>query len=143
MMRQTAVATALIALAACGGGSFSAAPTPTPSSALVACWFSGSAPASTLVSPAPGATGVPDSTSTLIFSSALETPFGAPGIEVAFGTGDFYLTSTVTATASGYSVPLPALVSHTTYTVTALFTVPLSESSCGTLPVVEGSFTTQ
>ncbi len=144
MTRQIAIAMALIAIAGCGGGSVSTAPTPTPSSELIACWFSGTVPASTLISPAPGATGVPDSTSTLIFSNPLETPFGPPTtIEVTFGTGGVYETTTVTATASGYSVALPALAPDTTYSVSALFKVPLSESSCGTLPVAEGSFTTQ
>ncbi|MGD0969321.1 MAG: hypothetical protein ABR949_13665 [Candidatus Aquilonibacter sp.] len=141
MTRQIAMVTAILALSACGGGSITPAPTPTPS--FYSCIFSGTLPPSTLLSPAPGAIGVPDSTATLLFSNALETPYGRPDIQVTFGPEGFYETSAVTATATGYSVALPTLMAHTSYTVIAMFTVATNNGACDVLPVNEGEFTTQ
>jgi len=143
MTQRVAAFSMFVALAACGGGNFTPAPTPTPSPEFYACFFSGAVPPSTLTSPIPGATGVPDSTPALLFSNALETPYGRPTINVTFGSQGFYYTDIVSATASGYSVALPALMPDTTYTVYALFNVPSGDGSCPTFPVEEGTFTTQ
>jgi hypothetical protein len=141
MTRQLVMVTAVLALTACGSGSISPTSTPTPS--FYSCFFSGTLPPSTLISPAPGAIGVPDSTATLLFSNALETPYGRPGIQVTFGPQGFYETSEVQATANGYSVALPTLMAHTSYTVIAMFTVATDNGACDVMPVDEGEFTTQ
>jgi hypothetical protein len=129
----------LIALAACGGGSVAPSPTPTPP---ILCSFFGPPPF-TLVSPAPGAANVPDSTEAMLFTGTLETQYGPPGIKVTFAPQGFYLTDIFTATASGYSVVLPPLNAATTYTVYYVVDVATGTGPCTTVSIDEGSFTTQ
>ncbi len=137
MARRLVAYGMLTALAACGGGGVTPAPTATP--ATLCSFF---LPQFTLVSPAPGATNVPDSTGAMTFTGTLMTQYGSPEIKVTFGQG-FYSTGGFTATASGYSVTLPPLNPATTYTVYYVVDVATGTGPCTTVSIDEGSFTTQ
>jgi hypothetical protein len=136
-------ATLLLALAACGGGSFAPAPTPTPSPANVACVVFGAFPALTLVSPAPGAEGVPQTTNALVLSGTL----GTLGVSVKLSDpqGAQWETNVLAPTgADQYTVAIPNwfLAPVTTYTVAVV--VQTGESApCNQLSLNLGSFTTQ
>jgi len=140
-MKYVFIVSALaLLLSGCGGASSPPA-APTPPGSLYAC-FGPAVPTFTLVSPAPGASGVAVTTTELTFSGTLDTT-SPPAVKVTAPSGSSYQTSVITPNGSGtYSVALPALHAHTTYTV--YYVVPTGESSpCNDLTLDEGSFTTQ
>jgi hypothetical protein len=115
----------------------------TPGTATDICNFA-DVPEFTLVSPAPGATNVADSTSALTFSGTLFNQTGATeSIKLVASTGATSTITTFNATNGGYSVPLPALVSATTYTVDYVITNDGVTGACASATSNEGSFTTQ
>lgn len=141
-MKQLLIsAICIAALSACGGGS--SGMTSTPGAATDLC--NGTAvPEFTLVSPASGSMSVADSTSALLFSGTLYNQTGATeAIQVGSSSGAVYSLTTFNATNGGYSVPLPALMSGTTYTVSYVVTNNAGAQACKTTKISEGSFTTQ
>jgi hypothetical protein len=116
-------------------------------------------PALSMVYPKPGATNVPDSLSTIVFSGQPNTGGGVPSIELSIG--DQRVTSIGTFGAAPSPLPSPAatpvpgqppsyvavtvnsLSPHTTYDVTYQYTFPGSGQCAGTVNMAEGSFTTQ
>jgi len=138
MQRLLAAAATLVLLCACSGGSTSPPGTPTDICNGTAV------PTFTLVSPAPGAIDVPDSTSALIFSGTLYDQTGATeSIELVAAGGASHTLTTFNATNSGYSVPLPALSAETTYSVNYVITNDGVSGECASLSTPLGSFTTQ
>jgi len=117
----------------------------TPGGSLVSC-YSQAIPAFTLTSPTAGSTGVSDSTAALLFSGTPYTAVGPPSIKLSTAAGATQTLTTFNATSNGYSVPLPALMPGTTYTVTYVAQVIANDtqSPCdSTMSQPEGSFTTQ
>ncbi|HUA10145.1 MAG TPA: hypothetical protein VMA98_12835 [Candidatus Acidoferrales bacterium] len=141
MIRHSIVALfAITALNAC-----SAAGSATPGTATDLC-NTQAIPQFSLVSPASGATGVPDSTAALLFSGTPYTNVGPPSITLTSAAGATQTLTTFNRTNSGYSVPLPALSGGTTYTVgyvVALIENDTSSQCSPTETFNEGSFTTQ
>lgn len=136
-MKQLLITASLLtALAACGG----TGATNPPGTSTDVC-NTAAAPLFTLISPAPGATGVSDATATLQFQGALYTG-GTPSIALTTATGTSTLTG-FTPTVNGYSVALPKLASGTTYTVNYVVNVANAAPACATMTQNEGSFTTQ
>jgi hypothetical protein len=132
----------LFALAACGGGSFAPSPTPTPSPANALCVVF-DPPTLALVSPAPGAEGVPDNNVTLDFSGTLGEPGDDPTLNVLDAAGFGNHTNVFTTAGSNdYTVTIPQLAQATTYTVTLQFETGES-APCNQLTLTLGSFTTQ
>lgn len=103
-------------------------------------------PEFTLVSPAPGATGVSDSTAALVFSGTLFNQSSATdAIDLVASNGGQYVLETFNATNGGYSIQLPTLASGTKYTVNYVITNNNSGAAeaCKTLSTTLGAFTTQ
>jgi hypothetical protein len=138
MQRLLSAAATLVLLAGCNGSTA----TP-PGTATDICNFA-NVPEFTLVSPAQGATNVSDSTSALQFSGTLFNQTGATeSIDLVASTGASTTLTTFNATNGGYSVPLPALASGTTYTVNYVITNSDATGSCASWSDKLGSFTTQ
>jgi hypothetical protein len=101
-------------------------------------------PQLSLTSPAPGASNVSDTMSALFLSGTLYSGSGSSvSIKLAAANGTASTLTTFNATSNGYSVPLPALSSATTYTVDYVITNSGATASCATESVTLGSFTTQ
>jgi hypothetical protein len=82
----------------------------------------------------------------MLFKGQTLTQSGPPSISLAASNGMSYTLTTFNATANGYSVPLPALSSATTYTVN--YTIQLlpadTQTVCSKSMTTDlGSFTTQ
>ncbi len=143
MMGRLLAATAtLVLLAACSGSST----TGPPGTSTEGCSGGGPIPAFSLASPAPGSTGVADSTPAMLFTGQTLTQDGPPAITLTASNGKSYTLTTFNATATGYSVPLPALTAGTTYTVN--YTIQVlpagTQTACPqSLTSDLGSFTTQ
>jgi hypothetical protein len=111
---------ALVALVACGGGggtTTAAAPTPCPTDAVADSQ-------ARLVSPAPGATGVSPSIGAITFAYGdPNLPFAQILLTPSDGSGPVMTIPTNFSTpppaAGVITLPIPALKSATTYTVTA------------------------
>jgi hypothetical protein len=115
----------------------------TPSTPTDIC-NSSAVPEFTLVSPAPGATNVADSTSTLVFSGTLFNQSGATE-SINFGPANgstTYSIATFNPTAGGYSVPLPTLSAKTMYYVQYDIKATDGPGVC-MMGLYKGSFTTQ
>jgi hypothetical protein len=141
MVRVISAAMLCAVLAACGGGRFTPAPTPTPTTSYYTCITSGPGPF-TLISPAPGATGVPDTNVTLVFSGTPDTQYGPPSIVLKSASGQYVLMNFTQIATSEYSVTFGALQPATTFTV--YYAVDTGESApCNQLTLTLGSFTTQ
>jgi hypothetical protein len=139
MQRLLVAAATLTILAGCSGSS---AANP-PGTATDICNFA-DVPEFTLVSPTQGATNVSDSTPALQFSGTLFNQTGATvSISFAGSNGTSNSLTTFNATTGGYSVPLPALASGTTYTVTYVITNSGVTGACASWSMKLGSFTTQ
>lgn len=140
MQRLLAATAALFVLAGCGG----ATTMPDPGTPTDICNWP-AVPEFTLVSPAPGATGVSDSTAALVFSGALyDRSDASESIVLVASNGGQYVLTTFNPTNGGYNVQLPTLTSGTKYTVDYVITNNgVVAQACKSLSNTLGSFTTQ